>query len=273
MKLKIALIVASIVFVVAALTNYYTSDHGYDGKQGLGSVRAWQHMANPGKLSSAHAFLDHNCSACHTAVAGVEAANCTVCHANDESILQRQPTAFHADIGNCKDCHSEHQGRHAEMSNMDHQIFAEISRKNLEKSAKDDTESSVLLSWLEHAGSGNATGPSLAYVHPALSGAERTLNCASCHQSDDRHFGFFGNDCASCHETKKWSLPQFRHPSPSSHDCAQCHQAPPSHYMMHFKMISAKVAGKPHAKVSACYSCHQTTSWPDIKGVGWYKHH
>lgn len=22
-----------------------------------------------------------------------------------------------------------------------------------------------------------------------------------------------------------------------------------------------------------CRACHQTTSWNDIKGVGWYKHH
>ena len=43
--------------------------------------------------------------------------------------------------------------------------------------------------------------------------------------------------------------------------------------MGHFNMISMKVAGKPHAKVSECYACHQTTSWPDIKSVGFYKHH
>ncbi|MBI3736827.1 hypothetical protein HY256_09975 [Candidatus Sumerlaeota bacterium] len=53
----------------------------------------------------------------------------------------------------------------------------------------------------------------------------------------------------------------------------QCHQAPPSHYMMHFEMVSMKVAGQEHAEVSQCYLCHQTTAWNDIRGVGWYKHH
>jgi len=43
--------------------------------------------------------------------------------------------------------------------------------------------------------------------------------------------------------------------------------------MMHFKMISARVAGKPHARISQCFQCHQTTSWNDILGTGWYKHH
>ena len=55
--------------------------------------------------------------------------------------------------------------------------------------------------------------------------------------------------------------------------CAQCHQAPPSHYMMHFRMVSMTVAGRMHAQVNQCYLCHQTTSWNDIKGVGLYKHH
>lgn len=231
-----------------------------------------QRAVNPGKLSQSHAFLENNCAACHTPTKGVEAMNCIVCHANDDNILQREPTAFHADIGNCKDCHSEHGGRHAKMTEMDHNVFANIGRKQLEKSASEDSEFAAVLAWLK-AADDFPKKTSSDFVHPALTTSERALNCASCHSNDDRHFGLFGNNCASCHETKKWSLPKFRHPSASSQDCAQCHQAPPSHYMGHFNMISAKVAGKPHAKVNQCFACHQTTSWPDIKKVGWYKHH
>ena len=79
--------------------------------------------------------------------------------------------------------------------------------------------------------------------------AEALLNCATCHQTKDRHRGLFGNDCA------------------------QCHQAPPSHSMMHFQMISMKVACQPNAKVSQCFLCHQTTSWNDSKGGDHFKHH
>jgi hypothetical protein len=43
--------------------------------------------------------------------------------------------------------------------------------------------------------------------------------------------------------------------------------------MEHFHMVSQRVAGKEHARVEQCYLCHQTTSWNDIRGVGWYKHH
>lgn len=272
MKLKIAILIAIAVFTALTTAVYYAPGHGEGGRQGLNSTAAWQRMANPGALSEAHAFLDHNCNACHTPVKGAEATNCIVCHANDDNVLQRQPTAFHADIGNCRDCHSEHRGRDAEMTEMDHDLLANIGRNQLEEIAEPDSESAALLGWLKAAGSSPARTNS-DFVHPALTANERTLNCAACHQNDDRHFGLFGTDCSSCHESKRWTLPEFRHPSASSKDCAQCHQAPPSHYMMHFKMISAKVAGKPHAKVSECYTCHQTTSWPDIKGVGWYKHH
>jgi len=282
MKIKTALLIAFAVFATLAVTIYFVSDHGKDGRQGIGSATAWQRMANPGTLSEAHAFLDHNCSACHTPNKGVEATNCIVCHANDDNILQRQPTAFHANIGSCRECHSEHGGRHGEMTKMDHGALASIGRMQLEKiitdditidhNTSDDSAAAIVIALLKRAEK-SPDKISSTFVHPSLTAKERTLNCASCHQNDDRHFGLFGTDCASCHETKKWSLPEFRHPSAASKNCAQCHQAPPSHYMMHFKMISAKVAGKPHAKVSNCYTCHQTTSWPDIKGVGWYKHH
>ena len=64
-----------------------------------------------GPLSSAHAFLKEDCAACHTPVKGVEDATCVACHANETVLVQRQPTAFHADIAgsnNCVACHKEH---------------------------------------------------------------------------------------------------------------------------------------------------------------------
>ena len=273
MKLARATVIALVALAALVTGVYFALGHDGEQRRGLGSAVEWQRMANPGPLSQAHAFLSHNCKACHTPVKGVEAVNCIVCHANDETILQRQPTAFHANIGRCQDCHREHEGRASHITRMDHSLLADIGLRQLDHASSPDDESAAtalrLKQWIRQA---PQTGSS-AFTHPRLSPRELTLNCASCHQNDDRHFALFGNDCAACHETTRWNLPEFRHPSSNSKDCAQCHQAPPSHYMGHFKMISAKVAGKPHAKVSECYTCHQTTSWPDIKGVGWYKHH
>lgn len=229
-------------------------------------ANTWQRLTSPGLLSKAHAHLENNCTACHTPVAGVEPANCIVCHANDESVLRRQPTSFHASIGSCKECHLEHQGRGSRATAMEHAVLAKIGLRQLDDEDVNSEGAALrrqLLAW-----SRSSRPP-----HSHITSTESILDCANCHANEDRHVGLFGADCGQCHATDRWTIPEFVHPSSGSTDCAQCHQAPPSHYMQHFHMISAKVAGKPHADVSQCFECHQTTSWNDIKGVGWYKHH
>ena len=221
---------------------------------------------NPGNLSAAHADLIDNCAACHTPVMGVDDSKCILCHANNETLLQRQPTAFHANVGTCKECHLEHQGFDQSISEMDHALLTRIGMNEMKDA---DSESQELAAYRLLEQKLRVAAP----PHDRISLAESVLDCSSCHSNDDRHQGLFGGDCAQCHATDRWTIPEYQHPSPTSNDCSQCHQAPPSHYMMHFKMISAKVAGKPHARVEQCGQCHQTTSWNDIKRVGWYKHH
>jgi hypothetical protein len=230
---------------------------------------AIQRAVRPGELSQPHAFLENNCTACHTAVKGVEAKNCIVCHAGNTALLQRQPSTFHADIASCTACHLEHQGRVPRTTKMDHVALAQIGLNQIhhEPHKQDKTRDDFAM-WLVQ-GAKVAPLPSM----PQLQREEALLNCATCHQTKDRHVGLLGNDCAQCHATAKWTIPEFRHPPPSSQSCAQCHQAPPSHYMMHFKMVSMGVAKMEKAEVSQCFLCHQTTSWNDIKGVGFYKHH
>lgn len=226
----------------------------------------WQRMTEPGALSAAHAHLENNCAACHTSVTGVETSKCIVCHANNASLLQRQPTSFHASISSCTECHLEHQGADQRPTAMNHPALAKIGLRQLNSEAP-DSEDRALREELLHWTSGRLP------PHSHITAMEMALNCPTCHANDDRHFKLFGQDCGQCHATNHWTIPEYRHPSSSSMDCAQCHQAPPSHYMMHFKMISARVAGKPHARVGQCFQCHQTTSWNDILGAGWYKHH
>ena len=267
-------IFAGIALVFAGFSAVYLlGNHPGGERTDLFSAATWERMATPGALSRAHTFLEHNCAACHTAGKGVEASNCIACHANNQSLLQRQPTAFHANVGSCRECHSEHRGIDNRPTDMDHLALSRIGFRQLKADhppvGEDRMVRKDLLDWVSrHQPAGHGSEG-----HSSLTPEEAVLNCAACHSNKDRHFKLFGQDCAQCHATAKWTIPEFRHPPPSSMDCAQCHQAPPSHYMMHFKMISAKVAGKPNAQVNQCYQCHQSTAWNDIKGVGWYKHH
>lgn len=227
----------------------------------------WQRMVMPGDLSGPHAFLDTNCAACHTPVKGVEAANCIVCHADDR-VLQGMATAFHAEIGACAPCHLEHQGGGSRTTRMDHVLLARVGLQQLEREAGQAGQDAARLGrWLADS----AATPESWPAH--LQSEERLLDCAACHQTSQPHRDFFGMDCAQCHATGQWSIADFRHPSPSSKSCAQCHQAPPSHYMEHFKMVSMKTSGVEEAEVEQCFLCHQSTSWNDIQGVGFYKHH
>jgi hypothetical protein len=156
---------------------------------------------------------------------------------------------------------------------MDHAALSRIGLRQLKSNPDPETEdrlaSAHFLRWISQQ---NRNGTS-EQGRTGLTPQEMILNCAACHANKDRHVGLFGQDCAQCHSADKWTIPEFRHPAPTSLDCAQCHQAPPSHYMMHFQMISMTISGVEKAEVNQCFLCHQTTSWNDIKGVGFYKHH
>ncbi|MCW8399428.1 hypothetical protein OQJ26_11570 [Legionella sp. PATHC038] len=238
--MKKIIVILSFVLLVTAFIYFVPSKTG-------------QSMVMPGELSAAHAELSQNCSACHTPIKGVDDTKCISCHAYDKALLQRQPSSFHGFIGHCSSCHVEHQGRNANLNTMDHEALIQIAEEFL----SENTPS-------QHEASAN---------HPLVSATESQLSCVACHGTKDKHFGLFGENCAQCHATTQWSIPHFKHPSVHSQDCAQCHKAPPSHYMEHFVMISQKVAHEESANVTQCYLCHQTTSFNDIKGVGFYKHH
>ncbi|MBN8549603.1 MAG: hypothetical protein J0M12_09835 [Deltaproteobacteria bacterium] len=236
--------------------------------------KVWLVSVKPGELSKYHANLENNCTECHAPNRGVIREQCVTCHAAQTEILKKQNTSFHSSITSCTGCHFEHQGKEASITRMDHTHLALTATEML----KNGTPKSGNV----ELGVADFFQAARKAYHGIDAAIEKSLNCSSCHANQDRHRSLFGSDCSSCHETIKWSLSSFRHPLPTSRDCSQCHQAPPSHYMMHFEMISKKVASTGadqnsgccgSVKVTQCYACHQTTSWNDIKGIGWYKHH
>lgn len=270
MVLVTAVRIGFTAFVLVAMLGVFLWAIGFQSN--LIDAQIWERQASPGRLSAAHRLLEQNCAACHTSVKGVQPSKCLECHAENPSLLERQPTRFHASVTSCVECHREHQGVNERPTSMDHEALATIGLRQIRNShhSSQPTETyERLLSWLKF----HEAPPEHPQANPKVSSAEAILDCAACHGSKDRHYGFLGTNCAACHATTNWTIPEFRHPSRDSIDCAECHKAPPSHYMEHFNMISARVARQEHANVSQCYLCHQTTSWNDIKGVGFYKHH
>ena len=262
----------------------------------------WRQVVVPGDLSQSHGFLAGNCAACHTPVKGADAGLCISCHAASTALLQRQPTAFHAQVQVCIGCHVEHRAGTRMPTTTDHALLAEIGQRQLRATGAGPSASvsamastglpqtnpmqPAVSSGRDEEGCGGAAGcaegkvtspPLGASRQPAdpmrMGNDESMLNCASCHATKDRHSGFFGTECAQCHTTSQWTVADFKHPSASSTECAQCHKPPPSHNMMHFSMMSAPLARQPKAQVDQCHLCHQTTVWNDIKGRGMTKVH
>ena len=250
-------------------------------RSGSPALPAWRAAAIPGPLSAAHAFLASRCESCHTPDRGVEAASCLTCHATAAPELVTKPsTAFHANIGECAGCHVEHQGRDRRPVNMDHAVLAAAGHARaagVDARGPAPGDAGVrhavarLKAMLAGSGADLAGGPLDRRSLPSSTMA--TLDCAGCHGNRDPHRTLFGRDCGSCHGVDAWTIAAFRHPSPRSQDCVQCHQAPPSHYMMHFEMMDRGITGQANARVEQCFLCHQTDAFNNIKGVGWFDMH
>ena len=68
-------------------------------------------MISPGRLKPAHAFLNKNCLACHTAFQGPSPAKCLTCHAAIMSDTAPKRSFRHGpNATNCFMCHSGHEG-------------------------------------------------------------------------------------------------------------------------------------------------------------------
>jgi hypothetical protein len=234
------------------------------------TAATWQAFASPGRLSAAHASLENDCRACHSEDRAANAARCVACHAVNPALLERQPTRFHATVGDCRGCHVEHRGRVARPITMDHVALAHLAAAQRHPRGALATVASGAR---EDVASGMRFAPHPPHNGAMVTAAEASLDCASCHAMQDHHVGMFGSSCASCHGTAAWTIAGYQHPSSRSTDCAQCHRPPPSHSMMHFAMVSQTIARHPEARIAQCDLCHQTTAWNDIRGVGWNDHH
>lgn len=227
-------------------------------------VIAWLFMdlpaaIEPAPLSTKHAFLQGQCSSCHTPFSGIDDAQCASCHSADIRNLATKPaSAFHTQAVQCTGCHSEHLGRPA-LAVMNHRVLTQANAFG-DRAAPSDLRAR-LMAYLGDAGLSMAVETQAA------------LRCASCHSVVDRHRAQFGTGCSDCHSLDTWKIAGFRHPSSTSGFCFECHLAPPSHTMMHFEMVSKTVSRQPHAQLEQCGVCHQTDSWNNIRGVGYYKHH
>jgi hypothetical protein len=214
----------------------------------------------PGKLTSAHAKYEGQCSQCHDrANRDRQAALCMNCH-KDVAADVRAHAGFHGrlpaiDSAQCKACHTEHIGRDADIVRLTRPTF-------------DHSKTDFAL-----AGAHAAVDCSACH-RPGRKFRETPSGCVDCHKSADPHGGKLGPSCGSCHDTSTWAKARFDHDRTKfvlrdahrSVTCAACH-------------AGNRYAGTPTACASChspddvhrgargpdCASCHTTIAWKTSK--------
>jgi hypothetical protein len=222
------------------------------------SAQDWEKLIMPGEVIEGHAEIEGNCSSCHRPFRRLEQRSlCLDCHdhANVADDI-RERLGFHgrseaAGDVECSTCHSEHQGRLADVVGLDPDTFnhdlTDFALEGLHQSA-------------DCAGCHDS----------AKKHREASADCVACHEEEDSHHGSLGQECADCHSPSGWGAAVFDHdktdfPLEDKHvdvRCASCH--PSEQYKdtpqdcVSCHRVNDVHTGRMGPK---CASCHSPAGW------------
>ena len=222
-------------------------------------AQLFEKLVMPGRVIEGHADTEDNCGACHDADSDeARASLCTSCH-EDVGADRAAREGFHgrsaaARGSECVTCHTDHEGRDADIVNLDAGVF-------------DHDFSDFPI------GGRHTTASCVDCHRPGERWHEAPTGCDSCHSKDDPHDGKLGGDCASCHSDTTWVDWTFEHGDTGynltgAHEqtaCGDCHQAnsfadtPRSCNSCHAIDDVHRGSNGP-----ACQDCHSTSTWQTI---------
>jgi hypothetical protein len=261
-----------------------------------------------------------NCSQCHTKKKKADPLKCLACHRDLAERIKAGRGWHRAKISGCITCHPEHQGEDFKLIEWDLKKFSHsetgfpltgLHKKITECAAchatanalpkkngktyllKDagcaachpDPHRGQLGSQCAQCHSTDVPFRQVAFDHGKskfpLSGAHKSLACASCHPNQqwkglrfsrcsdchvDPHRPSFGNDCRSCHKETSWKTSKFNHdqtrfPLRGKHSalaCVQCHPNGEKSRKIAFANCSDCHRQDPHQGQfgNECQACH-----------------
>ncbi|MDJ0788573.1 MAG: cytochrome c3 family protein [Myxococcota bacterium] len=184
---------------------------------GAASAIDLEKLVMPGPVVEAHADTEAECSACHSPFdAAAEPGLCIECHEDvgrdvelREGFHGLSPTARTAP---CRSCHSDHQGRDADIVGLNPALFDH-----------DFTDYPL------HGA--HESVPCASCHEPDEKHRDAPSDCVGCHRDDDPHKERLGTDCQSCHTEQRWDEARFDHdetdfPLEGAHAdtrCGSCH--------------------------------------------------
>ena len=196
--------------------------YGYRAVHKPGPVSAATLHGKPIKGYDSHASFEKECSHCHAPIHCITATRCQDCHM--EIAKQREEgEGLHALLpgtDKCQNCHVEHQGRDAVISEFP---FANVDHTALTGFSLDLHQT-------------NLSGEAMTCddCHTDHRFGPDSVDCVSCHTNTnapfmEEHLGLFGKQCVECHDGQG-RLADFDHDdfwvldnAHATADCLDCH--------------------------------------------------
>ena len=214
----------------------------------------------PGKLTTAHAKYEEDCSHCHDrSDRNRQSALCLACHKEIAADV-RERHGFHGrlsgiDSSQCRACHSEHLGRNADIVKLSREQFNHTNTDYPLRGA-------------------HASVPCDACHAAGKPYRDAAHECIGCHRHDDVHEGKLGRDCAACHEPAAWRRLSYDHDKTAFplHDrhaqiaCAACHFGDRYKSTPRECVACHEPDDVHHGDRGAkCADCHNTRGWKNSR--------
>jgi hypothetical protein len=211
----------------------------------------------PGPLAEGHARFEDDCRKCHAPFSKKkQSVLCSACHDKVGGDIAAG-AGFHGRIEGittmeCSTCHSDHQGRQADIVGLDRTAFDHGTTDFTLRGAHRD----ILCTSCHKAGNKFRAAPG---------------QCVDCHGETDPHRGQMGRQCRDCHTESSWSGAKFDHGKATRFaltgkhaktTCNACH--PDARYKNTPNQCSVchqldDVHGGDFG--AKCETCHQETGW------------
>ena len=244
-------------------------------------------LISPGALARVHAELEgvRNCTQCHSlGQRGIDPGKCLSCHTPLRDRIRRDE-GLHANVTrDCANCHADHLGRGADLSDFDEPRF----RHDLTGYRLVGRHARVACRSCHTPG--RITDPAVRRAKAAAGRLAETFlglpgDCQSCHGAETPHTPAIATTCESCHTPASWArVTGFEHRQTgfalvgahASASCASCH-GPAGRGAARFRGLgdtcaSCHASDSPHGRQFAgrsCASCHGQARW---KGVPNFDH-
>ena len=220
----------------------------------------WEALVMPGPVIQDHAEYEIECSKCHTRFSKTRQSDlCLDCHQEIAADID-QREGFHGKstsikASECKVCHTEHEGRDADVVKLNRESFDhDVTDFSLEHAHR-----KVSCDRCHDRGAAYAKAPRA---------------CHACHEADDSHRGRLGEQCSDCHSTAEWEAAEYDHdqtkfPLEGKHgeiSCGTCHpneryEHTPSACISCHRLNDVH-RGRHGAK---CKSCHTPYAWDEAR--------